>query len=147
PRIARPPRISRGRLLTFRLRPSVIRRLPLETNTLQAIFLAGTRQAERIRRMILARLGARGIVRAAMALAAAGPLRAERLPVLKQIDEPHPYYYREMYLPQVTSGPSGAAWSPDGKELVYAMQGTLWRQRVGTREAVQLTDGPGYDSE
>ena len=58
--------------------------------------------------------------------------RAERLPVLKQIDEPHPYYFREMYLPQVTSGPSAAAWSPDGTELVYAMQGTLWRQKLGS---------------
>jgi len=75
------------------------------------------------------------------------PLRAERLPVLKQIDEPHPYYFREMYLPQVTSGPNAAAWSPDGTELVYAMQGTLWRQKVGSKEAAQLTDGPGYDSE
>jgi len=26
--------------------------------------------------------------------------------VLKQIDVPHNYYYREMYLPQLTSGPS-----------------------------------------
>src|SRR5262245_18220189 len=84
---------------------------------------------------------------AGVALAAAAPLLAVRLPVLKQIDEPHPYYFREMYLPQATSGPSGAAWSPDGAELVYAMQGTLWRQKVGSREAVQLTDGPGYDSE
>src|SRR4029453_366803 len=70
-----------------------------------------------------------------------------RLPVLKQINEPHPYYYREMYLPQVTSGPSGSAWSPDGQELVYAMQGTLWRQKLRSKEAGQLTDGPGYDSE
>ncbi|HEY1433740.1 MAG TPA: hypothetical protein VGG65_00110, partial [Thermoanaerobaculia bacterium] len=75
------------------------------------------------------------------------PVGAERLAVLKQIDEPHPYYYREMYLPQVTSGPSAAAWSPDGTELVYAMQGTLWRQKLGSTEAIQLTDGPGYDSE
>ena len=30
---------------------------------------------------------------------------AQRQPVLKQIQVPHPYYYREMYLPQVTSGP------------------------------------------
>jgi len=72
-------------------------------------------------------------------------LRAQRDPVLKQISVPHPYYYREMYLPQVTSGPSSAAWSPDGTELVYSMQGSLWRQRLGSREAVQLTDGPGYD--
>ncbi|HET9274977.1 MAG TPA: hypothetical protein VFN96_02780, partial [Gemmatimonadales bacterium] len=65
--------------------------------------------------------------------------------MLKQIHVPHNYYYREMYLPQVTSGPSAAAWSPDGGELVYAMQGTLWRQKLGAAEAVQLTDGPGYD--
>lgn len=70
---------------------------------------------------------------------------AQREPVLKQINVPHSYYYREMYLPQATSGPSSVAWSPDGKELVYSMQGSLWRQRVGTTVAVQLTDGPGYD--
>ena len=27
------------------------------------------------------------------------------------------------------------------------MQGSLWRQKLGSDEAVQLTDGPGYDSE
>ena len=70
---------------------------------------------------------------------------AQRAPVLQQIRVPHNYYYREMYLPQVTSGPSSAAWSPDGQELVYSMQGSLWRQRLGTSTAVQLTDGPGYD--
>ena len=56
---------------------------------------------------------------------------AQREPVLKQIRAPHRYYYREMYLPQVTSGPSGPAWSPDGRELVYSMQGSLWRQTLG----------------
>src|SRR5687768_15605080 len=71
-------------------------------------------------------------------------LHAQRDPVLKQISVPHPYYYREMYLPQVTSGPSAAAWSPDGRELIYSMQGSLWRQRLGTTEAVQLTTGPTY---
>ena len=70
---------------------------------------------------------------------------AQREPVLKQIQVPHAYYYREMYLPQATSGPSSVSWSPDGKELVYSMQGSLWRQRIGSTEAVQLTDGPGYD--
>ncbi|MET0621246.1 MAG: hypothetical protein ABW056_13255, partial [Thermoanaerobaculia bacterium] len=84
-----------------------------------------------------------------LALCGSLPVRAEREPVLKQIQVPHPYYYREMYLPQVTSGPAAAAWSPDGTELVYAMQGSLWRQKLGTTEAeaVQLTDGPGYDNE
>ena len=31
---------------------------------------------------------------------------AQREPVLKQVVVPHPYYWREMYVPQVTSGPS-----------------------------------------
>ena len=52
-----------------------------------------------------------------------------------------------MFIPQATSGPGAAAWSPDGAELVYAMQGTLWRQRIGSDTARQLTDGPGYDSQ
>ena len=82
-----------------------------------------------------------------LAICGIAPARAEREPVLKQIQVPHPYYYREMYLPQVTSGPDAAAWSPDGTELVYAMQGSLWRQKLGSTEAVQLTDGPGYDNE
>src|SRR5580700_8484855 len=56
---------------------------------------------------------------------------AERLPVLQQIDHPHPYYFREMYLPQLTSGPSSLAWSPDSSELIYSMAGSLWRQTVG----------------
>src|SRR5450755_2181815 len=70
---------------------------------------------------------------------------AERQPVLQQIDLPHPYYYREMYLPQLTSGPSGAAWSPDSSEVVYSMGGSLWRQKIDSGAALQVTDGPGYD--
>src|SRR6188474_1739600 len=70
---------------------------------------------------------------------------ASREPVLKQINLPHAYYFREMYVPQVTSGPSSATWSPDGKELIYSMQGSLWRQRIDSSEATQLTSGDGYD--
>jgi Tol biopolymer transport system component len=80
-------------------------------------------------------------------LAFATPLLAQREGVLKQVDLPHPYYWREMYVPQVTSGPSAATWSPDGTELIYSMQGTLWRQRLDTEIAQQLTNGPGYDYE
>src|SRR6267154_790320 len=72
-------------------------------------------------------------------------LLAQREPVLKQIDLPHPYYYREMYLPQLTSGPSWVTWSPDSKEVIYSMAGSLWRQKIDSTEAVQLTDGSGYD--
>ncbi len=72
-------------------------------------------------------------------------LAAQRAPVLQQVKVPHPYYYREMFIPQPTSGPSSATWSPDGRELIYSMQGSLWRQTVGSDEARQLTSGPGYD--
>ena len=75
----------------------------------------------------------------------AGPALAQREPVLKQVALPHPYYWREMYVPQVTSGPSGVTWSPDGSELIYSMQGSLWRQRITSDTAVELTTGPGYD--
>ncbi len=77
--------------------------------------------------------------------AAAAPVAGQRAAVLRQVKTPHPYYFREMLIPQLTTGPSGAAWSPDGSELIYSMQGSLWRQRPEAREARQLTDGPGYD--
>jgi dipeptidyl aminopeptidase/acylaminoacyl peptidase len=70
---------------------------------------------------------------------------AERAPVLNQIKVPHDYYFREMYLPRVTTGPTSPAWSPDGSTLVYVMNGSLWRQALDSDTAVQLTAGPGYD--
>src|SRR5688572_26638689 len=90
----------------------------------------------------------RRIVRLGLVIAAAAPIvggAQEREAVLKQVNVPHPYYWREMYVPQVTSGPSAVTWSPDGQELIYAMQGSLWRQRLGTTEARELTSGPRYD--
>src|SRR5262245_31965027 len=82
------------------------------------------------------------LVAAAALAAAPGPAR---VPVLKQIDLPHNYYYRELYLPQLTSGPSSSTWTPDGSTLIYAMQGSLWRQRVDGGVAEQLTDEAGTD--
>src|SRR5690348_14628888 len=78
-------------------------------------------------------------------LALPGGNLAQREAVLPQIDLPHPYYYRELYLPQLTSGPSGLCWMPDSREIVYSMAGSLWRQKLDGAEAVQLTDGRGYD--
>jgi hypothetical protein len=73
------------------------------------------------------------------------PAFAQRRPVLPQIDEPHPYYYRELYLPQLTSGPSSLTWGPGSNELIYSMAGSLWRQQLESDVATQLTDGSGYD--
>jgi len=69
----------------------------------------------------------------------------QREPVLKQIDLPHAYYYREMYLPQLTTGPSAVTWSPDSQTVIYSMAGSLWRQQIGSTTAEELTLGPGYD--
>src|SRR3954462_5353199 len=69
--------------------------------------------------------------------AAAGAARRE--PVLKQVDLPHNYYWRELYIPQLTTGPSSASFTPDGKGLIYSMGGSLWRQAIGSDEAVELT--------
>ncbi len=78
-------------------------------------------------------------------LAAAATATHGAEPVKPLIDLPHAYYYQEMYVPQLTSGPSGVSWAPDSRELVYSMGGSLWRQRVDSDTAEQLTDGPGYD--
>jgi len=70
-----------------------------------------------------------------------------RVPVLGQIALPHHYYYRELYLPQITTGPSAPAWTPDGRTVIYSMGGTLWRQAVDADVAEQLTDAAGTDSQ
>ena len=80
-----------------------------------------------------------------LSAALAGSTGSVRQPVLGQIALPHSYYYRELYLPQLTSGPSSVAWTPDGTSLVYSMQGSLWRQRHGGDVAEQLTDDSGTD--
>ena len=70
---------------------------------------------------------------------------AQRMPVLPQIDMPHPYYYREMFIPQATTGPGSLAWSPDSTELIYSMAGSLWRQSAQGGVAQQLTAAAAYD--
>jgi hypothetical protein len=82
------------------------------------------------------------ILLAGLLLLSALTVLAERKPVSAQIQLPHNYYYREMYLPQLTSGPSALTFSPDGKELVYSMvvrSGA--RPSVVTRRANSPTRG------
>ena len=80
-----------------------------------------------------------------LSLLAVIPVYGQRDPVLQQVDVPHRYYYREMYLPQLTTGPNAVSWTPDSRSLVYSMGGTLWRQKVDSTDAEQLTVGSGYD--
>lgn len=66
--------------------------------------------------------------------------------VAKQVEMPHNYYWREMYLPQITSGPSWLAFYPDNKTLLYSMAGSLWRQDINSSHAVEVTHATGaYD--
>ena len=77
----------------------------------------------------------RRVILAALLLALGANAMADRAPVLDQVDLPHSYYWRELYLPQLTSGPSSLAFMPDGEELVYSMAGSLWRQRIDSDTA------------
>lgn len=79
-----------------------------------------------------------------LSLFASSMMYAQRVPVLAQIDVPHNYYFRELYLPQLTSGPSSVDWISDDV-LLYSMNGSLWRQSRSGKIAEQLTDGEGYD--
>ncbi|MBM5810885.1 MAG: hypothetical protein FJ191_02795 [Gammaproteobacteria bacterium] len=88
------------------------------------------------------------LIAGAAALAGAGQPRGGRAPVVDQVDLPHSYYWRELYLPQPTTGPSAVAFLPDGQELIYSMAGSLWRQRLGTTEATELTHADAaYDDQ
>src|SRR5215472_18917462 len=79
-------------------------------------------------------------------LVLAGMAQAGREPVLKQVELPHSYYWRELYLPQLTTGPSSLGFMPDGKTLIYSMAGSLWLQEIGSDEASELTHSAGaYD--
>ncbi|HWB86207.1 MAG TPA: CehA/McbA family metallohydrolase [Bryobacteraceae bacterium] len=56
-------------------------------------------------------------------------------------------YVPECYLPQITNGPNFPAWSPDGKQLAFAMKGSIWRLRLGETSAYELTTDASYDSQ
>ena len=59
-----------------------------------------------------------------------GVTGAAREPVLSQVKHPHNYYWRELYIPQLTTGPSSVAFMPSGDELIFAMEGSLWRRKI-----------------
>jgi hypothetical protein len=52
-----------------------------------------------------------------------------------------------MYLPSVTTGPWAPTWSPDGRELAFAMHGSIWKIPVAGGEAIQITSSSQYDSQ
>jgi len=74
--------------------------------------------------------------------------QAAREPVLKQIDLPHDYYWRELYLPQLTMGPDAVSFAPDGQTLIFSMGGSLWQQVIDSDTTTELTHPTGaYDNQ
>ena len=89
---------------------------------------------------------AAGALLALASLLWAPPAPAARVAVLDQVKLPHNYYWRELYIPQLTTGTSSLAFMPSGEELIYSMHGSLWRQRIKTAMAVEITHAEGaYD--
>ncbi|MFM7786525.1 MAG: TolB family protein, partial [Gammaproteobacteria bacterium] len=91
------------------------------------------------------RLNKWGLTPIILSVLLAGPAEAAREPVLKQVTLPHAYYWRELYMPQFTSGPSSGDFTPDGRSVVYSMGGSLWLQAIDTDVARELTASAGYD--
>ncbi len=56
-------------------------------------------------------------------------------------------YTLECYLPQITNGPNFPSWSPDSKEIAFAMKGSIWRLKIGETSAQELVTDPGYASQ
>ncbi|MBL8290975.1 MAG: CehA/McbA family metallohydrolase [Bryobacterales bacterium] len=77
-------------------------------------------------------------------LAHLAPAQTQRR-VFSRIFTGEPYTI-ECYLPQITNGPNFPTWSPDGKQIAFAMKGSIWRMTLGEHTAHQLTSGTGYDS-
>ena len=50
-------------------------------------------------------------------------------------------------LPAISSGPLDPDWSPDGREIAFAMRGDIWRVARDGGTSTALTAGPWYHSE
>lgn len=50
-------------------------------------------------------------------------------------------------LPAISTGPLDPDWSPDGKFLIFAARGDIWKVPADGGVAVALTEGPYYQSE
>jgi len=51
------------------------------------------------------------------------------------------------YRPSATSGPSFPSWSPDGTQIAFSMEGSIWVVAASGGEATQVTTSASYDSQ
>ena len=55
-------------------------------------------------------------------------------------------YMHNYYLPPPSTTPWHPAWSPNGEEIAFSMQGSIWKIRLETTTAYELTAAATYDS-
>ena len=85
------------------------------------------------------------MIRAARAFLALAPLLiaapadAAREAVLNQVKLPHNYYWRELYIPQLTTGPSSVAFMPSGDELDLQHARFALAPRIALEYAREIT--------
>jgi TolB protein len=83
----------------------------------------------------------------AFAAVVPAPARAQgRRRIFSKILTGEPYTL-ECYLPQITNGPNFPTWSPDSREVAFAMKGSIWRLKLGETTAYELTADQGYSSQ
>ena len=63
--------------------------------------------------------------------------------MLSQVKLPHNYYWRELYIPQLTTGPSSVAFMPSGDELIYSMAARCGGKRSARTMPANLRTRPG----
>jgi len=69
--------------------------------------------------------------------------QAAQYPASKHGDS---YMWNYYFPPSPSSTPWAPAWAPDGKSIVVAMQGSIWKVDPENGSAVELSYGTKYNS-
>lgn len=93
--------------------------------------------------MSVSRFRSAGFGSALLVLGAAAPLTAQMSPLRYPPVSGGQIRIENYLVPRVTAWPAYPAWSSDGQEIAFALDGRLWAVPVAGGTARQLTGGPG----